>query len=93
YPLQQYDSFMPKLLIDQVVSLSDIDAICTGYQADLDIFKGDLVRFVLLETSEEEVENRLFIAIHHLAVDGVSWRILTEDLINLIENHSSGNTF
>ncbi len=24
--------------------------------------------------------NRLFIVIHHLAVDGVSWRILLEDL-------------
>ncbi|UUF16685.1 MULTISPECIES: non-ribosomal peptide synthetase [Flavobacterium] len=91
YPLQKYESYIPKLHIEQVDSLKDIPETGTKYQADLDIFKGDLARFVLFETSEEEKENRLFIAIHHLAVDGVSWRILTEDLINLIENHSSGS--
>ncbi|RUT68621.1 amino acid adenylation domain-containing protein [Flavobacterium cupreum] len=93
YPSQHYGSFVPKLITEQVISLNDIAAISSKYQAGLDIFNGDLVRFVLLETAEAETENRLFIAIHHLAVDGVSFRIITEDLTNLIENHSSGNRF
>ncbi|UUF16684.1 non-ribosomal peptide synthetase [Flavobacterium panici] len=93
YPSQKYESSIPQLQVEQVLSLKDIPEIGTKYQADLDIFKGDLARFVLFATSQEEEENRLFIAIHHLAVDGVSLRILTEDFINLVENHSSGNKF
>ncbi|MEM8908731.1 MAG: condensation domain-containing protein, partial [Bacteroidota bacterium] len=55
-----------------------ITAICEKYQADLDLEKGDLVRAVLIKTGE--AKNRLLLAIHHLAVDGVSWRILIDHL-------------
>jgi amino acid adenylation domain-containing protein/non-ribosomal peptide synthase protein (TIGR01720 family) len=50
------------------------------YQRSLDIEKGDLLRVVLMHTPPEEAANRLLVVIHHLAVDGVSWRILLEDL-------------
>lgn len=53
---------------------------CDHYQRSLDIGRGELVRMVLLETPAWERYNRLFIVIHHLVVDGVSWRILLEDL-------------
>jgi NRPS condensation-like uncharacterized protein len=33
-----------------------------------------------MKTPTEETHNRLFIVIHHLAIDGVSWRILLDDL-------------
>ena len=33
-----------------------------------------------MQTPKKETHNRLLIVIHHLAVDGVSWRILLEDL-------------
>ena len=49
----------------------------TRLQASLDIEQGPLMRagyFIL------EGEARLLLAIHHLAVDGVSWRILFEEL-------------
>ena len=49
-------------------------------QQSLDIEKGDIVKFVLMQTPESEEHNRILIVIHHLAIDGVSWRILLEDL-------------
>jgi NRPS condensation-like uncharacterized protein len=38
------------------------------------------MRVVLMQTPDSEKSNRLLIVIHHLAVDGVSWRILLEDI-------------
>ena len=49
-------------------------------QRSLDIEKGVIFRPVLFLTPEKEPENRLLLVVHHLAVDGVSWRILLEDL-------------
>ncbi|NML39910.1 non-ribosomal peptide synthase/polyketide synthase [Chitinophaga sp. G-6-1-13] len=56
----------------------------------LDITKGILVRAVLLETPDAEAHNRLLIVVHHLAVDGVSWRILLEDLEILLQDDATG---
>ncbi|MHA4812676.1 condensation domain-containing protein, partial [Flavitalea flava] len=54
------------------------------YQRSLQITEGDLFRAVLFLTGAEETQNRLLLVIHHLVVDGVSWRILLEDLELLI---------
>ena len=48
-------------------------------QASLDLEHGPLMAAALFE-AEPGQQGRLFIAIHHLAVDMVSWRILIEDL-------------
>ncbi len=50
----------------------------TEAQTSLDLADGPIVRVVLLELGE--AGQRLLIVVHHLAVDGVSWRILLEDL-------------
>jgi non-ribosomal peptide synthase protein (TIGR01720 family) len=92
YPMQEYGSLIPELFIEEITDLDDIPEICTKYQSDLDIFNGDLTRFVLFKTPEYESENRMLIAIHHLAVDGVSLRILTEDIISLVSDYLSGKT-
>ncbi|WP_212004577.1 non-ribosomal peptide synthetase/type I polyketide synthase [Chitinophaga sp. HK235] len=55
------------------------------YQGSLDIKQGILVKAVLLLTPDSEPHNRLLFVIHHLAVDGVSWRILLEDLVLLLQ--------
>ncbi|HSS48018.1 MAG TPA: condensation domain-containing protein, partial [Thermoanaerobaculia bacterium] len=47
-------------------------------QASLDLSRGTLVRAALFGLGGEGL--RLLIAVHHLAVDAVSWRILLEDL-------------
>ena len=54
------------------------------YQRSLDIEKGEVIRVVLMQTPGTESHNRLLMVIHHLAVDGVSWRILLEDLEGLL---------
>uniref|UniRef100_UPI003D7503CC condensation domain-containing protein n=1 Tax=Streptomyces sp. YPW6 TaxID=2840373 RepID=UPI003D7503CC len=48
-------------------------------QASLDLVNGPVARFVLLS------RDRLLITVHHMAVDGVSWRILLEDLATAYE--------
>ncbi|HLK96979.1 MAG TPA: condensation domain-containing protein, partial [Hymenobacter sp.] len=57
-----------------------IAKVCAAYQAVLDITAGVVAKFVWIQTPASERENRLFIVSHHLAVDGVSWRILMDDL-------------
>ena len=46
-------------------------------QASIDIEKGPLMKAGLFRTDEAD---HLMVCIHHLAVDGVSWRIFIEDL-------------
>ncbi|HET9479993.1 MAG TPA: condensation domain-containing protein, partial [Pyrinomonadaceae bacterium] len=71
-----------------VVNLSDVveneqqsflETIADETQAQLDVAKGVVLRAVLFELGEGQPP-RLLIVIHHLVVDGVSWRILLEDL-------------
>jgi non-ribosomal peptide synthase protein (TIGR01720 family) len=50
-----------------------------GLQSSLDLAHGPLVRIALFEMGGNE-PSRLLIVIHHLLVDGVSWRVLLEDL-------------
>jgi amino acid adenylation domain-containing protein/non-ribosomal peptide synthase protein (TIGR01720 family) len=51
----------------------------TALQASLDIERGPLWRVAFFGIGAGR-PGRLLVAIHHLAVDGVSWRILLEDL-------------
>ncbi|MBB6498037.1 non-ribosomal peptide synthase/polyketide synthase [Pedobacter cryoconitis] len=78
----------------EIVNLKDIQitnlaAAVKDYgqskQSSLDIEQGIIFRAVLFLTPTEEQENRLLLLVHHLAVDGVSWRILLEDLSLLIK--------
>ncbi|WP_367867926.1 amino acid adenylation domain-containing protein [Pedobacter sp. WC2423] len=63
---------------------AEITAVCEQYQESLDIEEGILSRFVLIQTPEEEAYNRFFMVVHHLAIDGVSWRILIDELSSLL---------
>lgn len=49
----------------------------------IDITAGKLVSIGLIKTQEEDL---LCICIHHLVVDGISWRIILEDFIECYEN-------
>jgi len=50
-------------------------------QAGLDLSAGSLLRAAYFNFGLGQ-EGRLLLAIHHLAVDGVSWRVLLEDLLS-----------
>ncbi|MEH1938078.1 MAG: amino acid adenylation domain-containing protein [Nostoc sp.] len=56
-----------------------LEKIATEYQASLNLSTGPIMQAVMFNLGDES-DARLLIIIHHLAVDGVSWRILLSDL-------------
>ena len=57
--------------------VSALERDAAAVQASLDLERGPLARLVLYRLPDGD---RLLAVIHHLAVDGVSWRILLDDL-------------
>ncbi len=57
-------------------------------QASLSLSTGEMMRAVEYELGE--LGRRLLVVVHHLAIDGVSWRILLEDLQRGYEQLSRG---
>jgi amino acid adenylation domain-containing protein/non-ribosomal peptide synthase protein (TIGR01720 family) len=66
-----------------------VEAAAAALQAGMSLSEGPLLRVVFFDRGKEKT-GRLLIAIHHLAVDGVSWRILLEDLHTGYQQLSSG---
>ncbi|MCP3145380.1 amino acid adenylation domain-containing protein, partial [Pyxidicoccus xibeiensis] len=56
-----------------------LEAEATRLHASLRLDEGLLLRAALFDFGPEQ-EQKLLLAVHHLAVDGVSWRTLLEDL-------------
>ena len=90
---QSYGQKQAKLQVEELtresskdILTSSITEICKTYQNSLAIEEGELFKAVFIKTPASDQSNRLFLVIHHLAVDGVSWRILIEDLENYL-NH------
>ncbi|MBF8743711.1 non-ribosomal peptide synthetase, partial [Pseudomonas guariconensis] len=61
-----------------VDSVQALEAACEAAQRSLSLARGELLRALLARLPDGS--QRLLLVIHHLAVDGVSWRILLEDL-------------
>ncbi|WP_411382455.1 non-ribosomal peptide synthase/polyketide synthase [Pseudomonas sp. MPB26] len=59
-------------------TIEELDALGEEAQRSLDLSEGPLLRTVLVDMADGS--QRLLLVIHHLVVDGVSWRILLEDL-------------
>ncbi|HZR38635.1 MAG TPA: condensation domain-containing protein, partial [Ktedonobacteraceae bacterium] len=66
-----------------------LETCATEVQATLNLEEGPLVRMVYFSVGND-IPGRLLIVIHHLAVDGVSWRILLEDIATAYEQLSNG---
>ena len=64
-----------------------IEEAATELQSSLNLAEEPLMRVTLFNLGDSQ---RLLIVIHHLAVDGVSWRILLEDLQTAYEQLSRG---
>ncbi len=66
--------------LDEAAAADDaaVTRLCDAVQGALDIAHGPLLRARLIRKADGGT--RLFLAAHHLVVDGVSWRILLEDL-------------
>ncbi|MEH2216142.1 MAG: amino acid adenylation domain-containing protein [Nostoc sp.] len=65
-----------------------IETAATKLQASLNLSTGPLIRVALFDLGQQP--SHLLIVIHHLAVDGVSWRILLEDLETVYQQLSQG---
>jgi amino acid adenylation domain-containing protein/non-ribosomal peptide synthase protein (TIGR01720 family) len=68
---------------------SAIESAATNLQTSLSVTEGPLVRVAFIDLGAGQ-PGRLFIVIHHLAVDGVSWRILLDDLRTAYEQLTQG---
>ena len=66
-----------------------IDRACDELQRGFDLAHGPLLRAAYLDLGPGR-EARLLLFAHHLVVDGVSWRILLEDLAELVAAARAG---
>ncbi|HVI49175.1 MAG TPA: amino acid adenylation domain-containing protein, partial [Chitinophaga sp.] len=89
--IQEYGDYEPRLeTVDlRNIPAEDLTARIEAYASDChqgpDTGKGTLFHAALLQMPSDETHNRLLFIIHHLAVDGVSWRILLQDLETLLK--------
>jgi amino acid adenylation domain-containing protein/non-ribosomal peptide synthase protein (TIGR01720 family) len=90
---QQINNGLDKTIPFEVVDLSELaenqqlaalEKIAAEQQTRLDLSSGPIMRVVLFNLGSE-CDARLLVIIHHLAVDGVSWRILLSDLESLYQ--------
>jgi len=72
------DSTVQLLWQTEVADADQLEAACAEAQRSLDLQQGPLLRALLAQMADGS--QRLLLVIHHLVVDGVSWRILLEDL-------------
>jgi amino acid adenylation domain-containing protein/non-ribosomal peptide synthase protein (TIGR01720 family)/FkbM family methyltransferase len=66
-------------LPSDTAAVAALEAAAEHAQASLDLTAGPLLRAVLFRRRHPQTD-RLLIVVHHLAIDGVSWRILLADL-------------
>lgn len=62
---------------------------CEHVQATMDLDNGPLLKVALFRDKQQD---RLLLVVHHLVIDGVSWRILFDDLSLLYQQSISGET-
>ncbi len=68
-----------------------IAATARRAQASLDVAEGPIVRVILFQSPSRPARaDRLLLVIHHLAVDGVSWRVIFEDLWTAYDQAARG---
>ena len=65
--------------LPQLQQAAAITAAAAEAQASMNLEQGPLMRVLWIDLGAHQ-RGRLLWVIHHLAVDGVSWRILLEDL-------------
>ncbi|WP_085691694.1 MULTISPECIES: non-ribosomal peptide synthetase [unclassified Pseudomonas] len=68
----------PLLRQRNLAALNELDAAGNQVQASLNLEHGPLLRAELFDFADGQ--QRLLLVVHHLVVDGVSWRVLLEDL-------------
>ncbi|WP_207849586.1 MULTISPECIES: non-ribosomal peptide synthetase [unclassified Pseudomonas] len=70
----------------RVANDASLESVCEEAQRSLSLQDGPLLRIALI--AQADGSQRLLLVIHHLAVDGVSWRVLLEDLQAAYQNQA-----
>lgn len=78
----------PVLWVRELASAAELEACAEAAQKSLDLQSGPLLRAVYFKIAGGQY--RLLLIVHHLVVDGVSWRILLEDLQNAYTRFCTG---
>ena len=76
-------------LVRHAADREAVTALASSAQASLSISSGLLLRAVGIDVADGT--QRFLIVIHHLVVDGVSWRILLEDMASVYTQLAQGN--
>jgi amino acid adenylation domain-containing protein/non-ribosomal peptide synthase protein (TIGR01720 family) len=91
-----YETTIPEISEETITATEAVGEavtkVCAYYQETLNTTEGTVARFVLINTPESEAANRVFIVAHHLVIDGVSWRIIADDLTANLQKVSKGET-
>lgn len=69
--------------------LSELESIGEKLKSSFDIANSLLIKCGIIRIKDGQ--ELLLITVHHLLIDGLSWRILLEDLYNMYEQLISGN--
>lgn len=83
------EGFEFNLNVHSNISDAEFNAICDDYQSSFNLEKGPLFKAILLKI---EAVDYLLLLSHHLVIDGVSWRIILEDLMTLYAQYEAGTT-
>lgn len=78
------------LWIREVSDQHELEQLCAAAQNSLDLENGPLMRAVHITHADKQ--QSLLLVIHHLIIDGVSWRILLEDLELACKQLASGGS-
>lgn len=82
------DNQQPVFWRQSVTDSAAVQAACEQAQASLNLAEGPLLRGLLLDLADGS--QRVLLVIHHLVVDGVSWRVLLEDLQTACQQLQAG---
>jgi amino acid adenylation domain-containing protein/non-ribosomal peptide synthase protein (TIGR01720 family) len=88
YTSRQAATDQDLLWVREVSGQHELEQLCAAAQISLDLERGPLVRAVHITHADKH--QGLLLVIHHLVVDGVSWRILLEDLEQAYKQLTSG---
>ena len=78
------------LWVREAKDAAAVEALCDEAQRSLDLERGPLLRPLAIKLGDGSW--RLLLAAHHLVIDGVSWRILLEDLGQAYARLRAGET-